>query len=282
MGEKGWIKLYRRIQDCWIWDEKPFDKPRAWIDILLLANHADKKIMFNGNPIVIKRGQYLTSIRKLSERWGWSYDKVSRFLNVLVSEDMLQKESDSNRTLLTVINYEVYQDVPNTDECTDRTPTSEPIEHSPNTDRTPTSDKQELKELKELKNDISASNETVCRTDVQRIITEWNTLAEYGIKSISKLSNNSKRYNSLVARIKEYSVEEVLQAIENIRHSKFLQGKANSKKTWVITFDWFVLPNNFPKVLENQYEDKQDDGRTTENNRQNKIYTDEWCDHIYD
>jgi hypothetical protein len=156
MGEKGWIKLHRRIQDCWIWDEKPFDKPRAWIDILLLANHADKKIMFNGNVICIKRGQYLTSIRKLSERWGWSYDKVSRFLNALVLEDMLRKESDSSRTLLTVINYEVYQDVPNADECTDRTQTSEPAEHQqvnlPNADRTPTSDKQELKELKNDKN----------------------------------------------------------------------------------------------------------------------------------
>ena len=157
MGEKGWIKLHRRIQDCWIWDEKPFDKPRAWIDILLLANHADKKIMFNGNPIVIKRGQYLTSIRKLAERWGWSYDKVTRFLNVLISEDMLQKESDSNRTLLTVINYEVYQDVPNADECSDRTPTSEQTEHSPNADRTPTSDKQEYKEL--IKNDKNVKNE---------------------------------------------------------------------------------------------------------------------------
>lgn len=152
MGEKGWIKLHRRIQDCWIWDEKPFDKPRAWIDILLLANHADKKIMFNGSVICIKRGQYLTSIRKLSDRWGWSYDKVSRFLNLLVSEDMLQKESDSNRTLLTVVNYEVYQDAPNADECSDSTLISEPTEHFPNADRTPARDKQELKNDKNDKN----------------------------------------------------------------------------------------------------------------------------------
>jgi hypothetical protein len=26
----------------------------------------------------------------------------------------------------------------------------------------------------------------------------------------------------------------------------------------------------------------RDAGRTTEDNRKNKIYTDEWCDHIYD
>lgn len=155
MSSKGWIKLYRKINDCWIWDEKPFDKGRAWIDLLLLANHSDKKVLFNGSVVCVKKGQYLTSIRKLAERWGWSFDKVTRFLKILVSEEMIIKESDNSRTLLTIVNYEVYQEVPNTDECTKNTPSSEQSEHlqvnSRNADRTPSSDKQELKEL--IKND---------------------------------------------------------------------------------------------------------------------------------
>ena len=156
----GWIKLHRKLQDCWIWlDKEPFDKRSAWVDLLLTANHSDKKILFGGEIITVKRGQILTSIRKLSERWKWSYDKTSRFLKLLESDRMLRKESDNFRTLLTLENYEVYQDVP----CTNRTPTSEPIseptEHpqvyQPNTDectdRTPISDKQECKEYKESK-----------------------------------------------------------------------------------------------------------------------------------
>ena len=59
----------------------------------------------------------------------------------------------------------------------------------------------------------------------------------------------------LVARIKEYGLDSVLKAVDNIRHSKFLQGKSDSKRCWVITFDWFVRPNCFPKVLEGQYND---------------------------
>lgn len=54
-------------------------------------------------------------------------------------------------------------------------------------------------------------------------------------------------------------MEDVLKAIENIKHSKFLQGKTESRKQWVITFDWFVLPNNFPKVLDGNYTDKDQD-----------------------
>ena len=44
-----------------------------------------------------------------------------------------------------------------------------------------------------------------------------------------------------------------MQAIDNIKNSDYLQGKVND---WKITFDWFVKPNNFPKVLEGNYNNK--------------------------
>lgn len=147
MSSMGWIKLHRKINECWIWEEKPFDKARAWIDLLLLANHSDKKLLFNGNVVTVKKGQYLTSIRKLAERWGWSYDKVLRFIKILVSEDMLQKESDSSRTLLTLLNYEVYQVPENSYGNTDENTNDNTIGNSRDTPaETPTDTKQEYKE----------------------------------------------------------------------------------------------------------------------------------------
>lgn len=156
---KGWIKTYRKIQDCWIWlDKEPFDRRSAWIDLLLTANHSDKKILFNGELITVKRGQILTSIRKLSEKWKWSYDKCSRFLKILESDGMLQKQSDNFRTLLTIVNYELYQDVTCTNECTDngaiRTKaserSSEQSEHCQVTNKNVKNDKNE----KNVKNNI--------------------------------------------------------------------------------------------------------------------------------
>lgn len=99
--------------------------------------------------------------------------------------------------------------------------------------------------------DITVSKDTVCQTDVRRIVEAWNGLTAYGIKNISKLDCNSKRYQMLVSRVKQYSVDDILTAIENVKTSDFLQGK--TKAAWVITFDWFVRPNNFPKVLEGNY-----------------------------
>jgi len=115
--DKGWIKLHRKIQDSWIWEEKePYDKRSAWVDLLLSVNHADKKLLFNGEVITVERGQILTSIRALSNRWQWSINKVYRFLKLLEGDGMLRRESDSNRTLLTVVNYEIYQGAGYTDE----------------------------------------------------------------------------------------------------------------------------------------------------------------------
>ncbi|MCI8772279.1 MAG: hypothetical protein HFH73_14380 [Lachnospiraceae bacterium] len=99
---------------------------------------------------------------------------------------------------------------------------------------------------------ITVSNDTVCRTDVQRVIRHWNNLQDCGIKAVSRVSAGTKRYESLIARIKQYGMDNVLAAIDRIRDSNFLQG--GSKKGWFITFDWFVLPNNFIKVLEGNYD----------------------------
>ena len=99
---------------------------------------------------------------------------------------------------------------------------------------------------------FTVSKDTVSRTDVQRAVEEWNSLAVYGLKPVSKLTSGTKRAKCLNARIKEYGIDEVVAAIERIKNSDFLKG--NNKRGWMITFDWFVLPNNFPKVHDGYYE----------------------------
>lgn len=116
MAAKGWISLHRKIQECFLWvDDEPFDRRSAWIDLLLLANHEDKKMIFDGSVIVVGRGQRITSVRKLAERWHWGNQKTLKFLRMLEEEHMIKKESDKRRTLITIVNYGVYNDVLNTD-----------------------------------------------------------------------------------------------------------------------------------------------------------------------
>lgn len=137
-------------------------------------------------------------------------------------------------------------------------------------------------DIEEDKEYITVSKDTVRQTEVRRCVDAWNSLSEYGIKTISRLSSSSQRYQRLSARIKEYGLSSVLSAIEKIKGSSFLQGKTNNKKSWVITFDWFVLPNNFPKVLDGNYDDHPDNQKSdVEQGNQkwkpaSKLAADEW------
>ena len=110
MAEQGWIKLHRCICNNPIWTEEKFNRGSAWVDLILMANHEDKKVLFDGGLIECKRGQKITSIRKLSERWKWSRDKTKRFLDLLQSDGMISYKTDHKKTIINIVNYNVYQD----------------------------------------------------------------------------------------------------------------------------------------------------------------------------
>lgn len=106
---------------------------------------------------------------------------------------------------------------------------------------------------KEKEKEIILSKDNIRQTEVRRLAESWNLLSEFGIPKISKMASTSQRYKMASARIDQYGIDEVLRAVENIKNSSFLQGSKN----FVITFDWFVKPNNFPKVLDGNYTDKK-------------------------
>lgn len=94
MGEgKGWISIYRSIQEHWLWQEKPYDKAHAWIDLLLSANHQEAKILIDNTLISLEKGSFFTSELKLANKWGWSKKKVRNFLELLSNDNMILKES---------------------------------------------------------------------------------------------------------------------------------------------------------------------------------------------
>ena len=103
--------------------------------------------------------------------------------------------------------------------------------------------------------DIIVSDDTICRTDVQRVVEAWN---ELGVNPISRMTSTSTRYKMISARIKEYGIDDVLKAIQKINSSTFLKGGGN--RGWMIDFEWFARPNNFPKCLKGQYDDKNKSG----------------------
>jgi hypothetical protein len=119
---EGYIKLYRQIRNCELWvDNEPFDRRSAWIDLLLMVNHADRKVVFESQLITVKKGQTLTSIMKLSERWKWNRKKTKKFLSLLESAEMVTTNVTTHGTTITVINWDKYQLIGTTDGTTNGT-----------------------------------------------------------------------------------------------------------------------------------------------------------------
>ena len=112
--ENTFIKVYRGIEDHWLWEDKPFSKGQAWIDLLIMANAADVKKPYKGEITTFKRGVVHRSVLSLAEKWGWSRHKVMDFLAVLEADSMITKNGTSNGTTITIENYNKYQDKPTT------------------------------------------------------------------------------------------------------------------------------------------------------------------------
>ena len=106
----------------------------------------------------------------------------------------------------------------------------------------------EIEKEKEI--EIETDNNISKDIFINKVVSEWNSIGVSPIKFI-----RGTRQKMLNARIKEYSEEGVLQAINNIKHSDFLKGQ--NKNSWVITIDWFLKPNNFIKVYEDNYNSKK-------------------------
>lgn len=106
---KGFIIINRRIEDHWIWTDKPYSKGQAWIDLILMANYADSSMLIKGQIVEIKRGQVLRTIGFLSERWGWSAKKVRSFIDQLRGQQMVTPQGTPQGTLITIENYTFWQ-----------------------------------------------------------------------------------------------------------------------------------------------------------------------------
>ena len=191
---KGYIKIHRQIQDCWIWNTGKFDKRSAWIDLLMSANHREVKMLYDGKLQEIQRGQFITSIKSLAERWEWSKSTVFEFLNILASDGMLNKESDSKRTLITITNYDKYQIAETLDENKSKT------------------------NRKQIETNNNINNNTLSNDNVYNAQTSapYSAHFEEFWKCYQKKNDKARAYEQYNARLKEgFSEEELLSACKN-------------------------------------------------------------------
>lgn len=261
----GWISIHRKIQDNLIWEDKPFSRGQAWIDLLLLANHEDRQVLFNGSAIQVKRGEKITSLRQLSERWGWSITKVKKFLNLLSDEKMISYKSDSKKTVYNIVNYEVYQDNENTKSNTE-------ITLKENRNKTEINQKEIKKKQTIMNNNINNVNnnngvgQSELNLDDPKLAELIKLYEDCGFGLISPYSANMLR-----DYMEMYSFQWVKEAIQiaeqnNIRTLAYINGILKKKKAGT------DKPRNNYGKKQTYYRPKQDDELSEESrNLNNKV-----------
>ena len=211
MSKQGYIKLYRQIQDCWVWEQPgPFDERSAWIDLLMSANHDDHKTMFDGQLIVVKRGQWITSVRKLADRWRWGNQKTLKFLRALEEDGMIDRDANSRRTLITIANYEKFQGSDNGNGTLNGTLNGTVPEHCSTTNKNSKNEKNSKKDNK---------TPIVPFTDNQELNEALKAFREHRKAIKSPMTDNAVQI--LVKRLRKLSAdpkEQVLMLEVAIEH----------------------------------------------------------------
>ena len=282
---------------------EPFTRMQAWIDLLLVANYRDSVIYVRGNKVDVKRGQIAKSQDFFATRWKWSRGKVIRFLDELQKCGQIVQQKSNVITLISVVNYEYYQqdgttDEPQTDsrQYNKRT-TDEPQIVQPN-ERRIKKNKEDNKETSLTRGKenaaavaapTSASDEAEAPKPIKAEKREnlpfkeikelWNAVC-VGYPKLHSLSESRK--NKMRNRVAEMGgAEKALLLLREIftkmQVSNFLRG--DNKRGWKASFDWlFENDKNWVKVYEGNYDNRPDTAPRyrTNNSNNGKNCNDEW------
>lgn len=94
------------------------------------------------------------------------------------------------------------------------------------------------------------------KIDFLRILNAWNTALAERHSVIPKIRGiKSTRRKHISARCREYGEEVFFEMIRKAVASDFLNGK--NQRGWIATIDWCVLPTNFQKIIDGNYDNKK-------------------------
>jgi len=213
----------------------------------MTANFCDKE----WHDITILRGQLVTSRQRLALETGLTEKVVRRCLKSLEKTGEIIVQSTNKYSLITVCHYSDYQgDMSNKgQQRTGKGPS----------DGQPRAINKKFKERKNGDTSLRSVSPSPCPlTDGDKNINHVafmeffnRTIQQYQSQIPTITQITPKRRTALNARAKEFGKEALRKAVINAATAPVLNGATD--KPFVASFDWIFRPNNFPKVLEGNY-----------------------------
>ena len=132
MADGGWIKVYRKIRQSFVWTDA--NQLKLWLLILMKASHEGNRFLFNGQQVDVSSGQLVTGAHALAFEFNdgvprdnqVAWRKVWRWVKRFENEGMLTIKSNNKYSVITVVNYPQYQSNDNP-VTIQRQPTDNPV-----------------------------------------------------------------------------------------------------------------------------------------------------------
>ena len=234
----GYLKIYRKCRENFLYMEKPFDRWHAFEDLLFMARRFPADVMIKGKMIHLDVGQLIVGTDKLAERWGWSRGKVTRYVTTLETQGMIAKIGTASGTLITIENYGLYQLARTEDDTADGTADG-------------THKKKEKKvRKKESKNVLITPHTpllTDCGEELQEAVKRWlaykqergQAYKQVGLDTlIKKIKKSAIQYGeSVVVDLIDECIANRYQGIIWERIQK-RQPKEQDRLAWIDDIDW--------------------------------------------
>ena len=192
----GYIKIPRDLFASAEWlATRVFGKVDAQLDLLQLATYTEERIIrCKSGDVTLRRGQLLTTMRALADRWGWSAASVHRFLSSLreVREGcirvLIETTPTDGKTLITIVDYDRWEYEDETRFETQNETTTETADETRN--ETPKNSEKSLKSMDfscektnretmaETQNETTTETADETRNETQSELKYSNTVIE--------------------------------------------------------------------------------------------------------
>ena len=220
--EPNYFLVNRSLLHSARWLSEPFTRGQAWVDLFGLAQHTKGFFRIRGIKVDVDRGQLAYSQVSLAKRWKWSRGKVIRYLNELENNGDIVQQNTEVTTIISISKYDLWQGQPETIE-------QQTVQQ---TDSRRTANGTHTKNVKNGKKTYIRENEPLN----DQVTEVYNHYVEVFGKDPTKYRLSDGRRQKIKARLKEFSLEEIKQAISNAAGHPFYSG--GGERGWIADLDY--------------------------------------------
>jgi dephospho-CoA kinase len=239
------------VLDGWVGQNAQYLK--WWTQLRREASWTDKTVWYNHQQVYLQARQVIVTVNSLVKQWQVSKPTVIHFLQRLEHEKLIERQTDSRKTIITITPLG-WADSEVKPEVTPAVKVDHQSYHQ--TYRQPLPPIINNKEINIIASGGARTREEeVANKDFDEIISFFNQqMKGKGIQQVAIITSERRQAFERLMSQTGVNKDTLKQAIKNAAESDFMNGKG--PKGWVASFDWMMMPQNFQKVLENNYRNK--------------------------